>query len=95
MMPDYFRDSLKTDLAKSIYDWAPVYKPTIAPEIAKEIIAAFCTREQRKCLRIDLGAYYVVLDGEHSIELHSKWRASFWDHGYSAPVLVCKGEEEI
>lgn len=96
MTKDYFRDSLKTDLGRAIYDWSPIRKAHLPVEIAEEIIVGFCTREQRKCLEslFSTPEYpYVMIDGHRSVELYGKWRQAFRDHGYSPPILVCEEDE--
>lgn len=96
-MSDPFRDSLSTDLGKSIYDWSPVKKPQIDIGVLEEIVEGFCTREGKKLLYLQpqgQEAGHVEIDGEHSIELHAKWRESFYVHGYTAPILICKDEDE-
>lgn len=97
MESDSFRDSLLTDLGRSIYDWSPIRKPVEQPEIIKEIIAAFCVREGKKCLSFSQTEWewaVVELDCAESIKIHALWRAAFWEHGYSAPILICKDRNE-
>lgn len=96
MTNDPFRDSLLTDLGRSIYDWSPVRKPVERPEIIQEIISAFCVREGRKCLSFSYmeSEWPVVdLDGEQSMKLHASWRKAFWEHGIFAPILTCKDDD--
>lgn len=93
MSTDYFRDSLLTDLGKSIYDWAPVKKTELPPNIGKNIAASFCVREDRSLLGYSfsgVGMNYVVISGSCSIQLYAQWSISFASHGYSPPILVCK-----
>lgn len=94
---DPFRDSLQTELGRSVYDWAPIKKPYMRQEIAEEITRGFCTREGRKLLRIEYRGSewpFVEIDGCHSVELHAKWRDAFFNHGYSPPILICKDDDE-
>jgi hypothetical protein len=93
MKTDPFRDSLDTDLAKSVYDWAPVKKMELPPNIGKDIAVSFCVREDRNfvgCSFSGVGVDYVIISGESSIYLYSQWSYSFNAHGYSPPILVCE-----
>ena len=96
-MKDYFRDSLQTPLGKAIYDWAPIRKAWLPPEIAKEIAEGFCVREGRKCLQCSFSGVetpYVEISGESSLLLFALWQSAFYDHGYSAPILIFKEDDE-
>lgn len=95
---DKFRESLKTDLGREIYDWAPVKKPNMPIEIIEEIVEGFCIREQRKALVCAVSGVetpYVEIDGQMTLELHSQWRKAFYSHGYQAPILMCNGDEDV
>ena len=88
---DSFRDSLKTDLARHMYDWCPIPKPYVRPEIFEEIIAAFCVREEIKCLRSEHQGQtepFVEIEAEPSLLLYSRWKQAWYEHGYDAPLLL-------
>ena len=88
------RDSLKTDLAKHLYDWSPLPGKSPRVEISEDIIGSFCVRENRKWLRNESWTpeSHVVIDGESTLTLHREWSKSWFMFGYEVPILICEDD---
>lgn len=86
------RDELTSDLGKIIYDYSEISKQSIPPEIARELSEAFCVRENinfRSWSNEPPGIGTVEVETEESLELYSRWKGAFVEHGYSPPFLHC------
>lgn len=91
------KDELETELAQHLYRWAPIKKSETPIDVITEIAESFCTREGRKLVSVEISCpewVFVTIDGQHSLELHSQWRNSFYAHGYSEPLLICQDDLE-
>ena len=83
------REELNTVVGKLAYDYSPLPKEVLPIHICKEIAEAFFKRNKIDYFHLlDYGdiRIYVAL-GNASLMLYTEWRRSFYEHGYTAPVV--------
>ncbi len=82
---------LKTDLGQHLYKYSSLRKEETPPEIVQELSEAYCVREgfpKPTILYYGSGIATVVVDiPETRLDVYTKFRSAFFQHGYTPPFL--------
>lgn len=79
----------KDQFIQYVYENMPLYKSEISSQKLQEIVEAFCTRNNCRCLESNTQGQitWVQVDIEETLNLHDDWRKSFSQMGYEVPML--------